>query len=186
MDNVTKKNIIDVLKEVYDSVKSKDIKRLKELSNFTVHSASVSQDEDSLSIAILIYSLFKIYGRPDYEKTKSWYFFNKNTLLSLRTARDRLMQDDIEGYSNIIKDYFDSIEQLDKQLRRYIKEIIEQARIKKGTRVYEHGISIGRAAEILGLSKFDLMDYIGKTGIADVNIGKNISYRLDKARGLFK
>ena len=96
------------------------------------------------------------------------------------------MHDDVDGYSNIIKDYFDSIEQLDKQLRRYIKEIIEQARIKKGTRVYEHGISIGRAAEILGLSKFDLMDYIGKTGIADVNIGKNISDRLNKARGLFK
>jgi len=186
MDNVTKKNIIDVLKEVYDSAKSKDIKRLKELSNFTVHSASVSQDEDSLSIAILIYSLFKIYGRPDYEKTKSWYFFNKNTLLSLKTARDKLINDDIEGYSNIIKDYFDSIEQLDKQLRRYIQEIIEQAKIKKGTRVYEHGISMGRTAELLGISKFELMDYIGKTGIADVNVGKNLSDRLNKARGLFR
>ena len=65
--------------------------------------------------------------------------------------------------------------------------MLNKARINKASRLYEHGISIGRTAELLGVTRFELMDYVGKTYIADVKENMTIGARerLMIARRLF-
>jgi len=77
---------------------------------------------------------------------------------------------------------------LDSKLSVYVEEVFDKAKINKGSRLHEHGLSLGRTAKILGVSEWELMDYVGKTGIADVklNLTKNIGERLKFARSLFK
>ena len=53
------------------------------------------------------------------------------------------------------------------------EDMIKEA-IKKGSKFYEYGISIGRISELLGISKWDLLNYIGNTTIADISINKTI------------
>ena len=48
-------------------------------------------------------------------------------------------------------------------VKQYIDEFINQAEIKKGTKIYDHGVSLGQAANILGISQWELMNYVGKT-----------------------
>jgi hypothetical protein len=60
------------------------------------------------------------------------------------------------------------------------------SKISKGSRLYEHGISIGRTAKLLGVSKWDLMQYAGKTGIHEVVSGINVGERIKYAKSLFK
>ena len=81
---------------------------------------------------------------------------------------------------------FKLINGIDSKLRFYIEEVINQSEIKKAGSIYAHGISIGRAAEILGVSQWDLLRYIGKTTLSEVS-GEIISVRdrLKFARGLF-
>ena len=68
-----------------------------------------------------------------------------------------------------------------------MQEVIEEAKIKKGYKLHEHGISLGRTAEILGISQWELMNYVGKTKISDVDIvPTDVVQRLKLARGIFK
>ncbi len=68
MDEVVKKDILQVLSDVVDILKveeEKDVADLRELSNHVIHDASIFQDEDSVSVAILIYSLSKVIERRE-------------------------------------------------------------------------------------------------------------------------
>lgn len=183
MDEVVKRDILNVLSDVInilDVEEEKDVAELRELSNHIIHDASIFQDEDSVSIAILIYSLSKVIerreGRMDYK-----------VLLKLITdSRRYLEQNKVDEYRKMVKKLFKFISTIDTKLKLYIEEVITQAEIKKGGKLYAHGISLGRAAEVLGISQWELMFYIGKTKIADVRGGVKVKERLNYARSLFK
>jgi len=183
MDEVVKKDILNVLSDAVGILKveeEKDFSELRELSNHTIHNASVFQDEDSVSIAILIYSLAKVIERREGS-------MNYKAILKLIIdAKKNLEQNRIDAYRKLIRKLFDFISSLDSKLKLYIEEVINQAEIKKGSKLYAHGISMARAASILGISQWELMFYVGKTKLTDVKGGVGVRERLNYARGLFK
>lgn len=187
MNNEGKNEIIEVLKIAVEAVKNDDVKTLRDLSNRVINSSSVFQDEDVITIAVITYSLSKIYERSDYRKYPGWHLFFETTANSLREALFSLENNDITSFEKYIKDILDVIERLDKKLKNYIKDVIHESQIGRGSRLHEHGLSLGRTAELLGISKWDLLEYIGKTGIADINEKSSLSEekRLRLARGLF-
>ncbi|PIN70172.1 hypothetical protein COV93_02620, partial [Candidatus Woesearchaeota archaeon CG11_big_fil_rev_8_21_14_0_20_43_8] len=87
-------------------------------------------------------------------------------------------------YKYAIKNLFKIISEINENFRKYIEEVIEYSEIKKGARIYEHGISMARAAEILGVSEWDLMGYVGKTTLIDAE-EEDEKERLNFARKLF-
>ena len=92
----------------------------------------------------------------------------------------------IQEYRDIMKDIMNLISEVDSKIKMYIEEVISQAKIKKGSKIYEHGISAARAAEILGISQWELMGYIGNT-VSSENISTGrAKKRLLFARELFK
>ncbi|MBI2148923.1 hypothetical protein HYU23_04535 [Candidatus Woesearchaeota archaeon] len=189
MDEHLKQNIIRVLDKAIKAIKEENIIYLKNISNETVHDATVYQDEYSIAVAVLIYSLSKIHEREEhYGKFKGWKMFCSDCFKGLETAKERLISNDIQGFEKIIKQYTINLEKTDRKLKVHIQDVFRKARINKASRLYEHGLSMGRTAELLGITKFELMDYIGKTYIADVreNITINPVERLKFARGLFK
>lgn len=181
MIELVKRDILKILIRTLDILKEKeekDIVELKELSNHTIHNASIFQDRDSVSIAILIYSLSKIIERKGY--------IEKRIDIMIKRAKNYLERDNFDQYNKIIKELFKAISNIDMQLKLYIQEVIDQAQIKKGTRLYEHGISMAQAANILGISQWELMGYIGKTKIIDVAQKRtDIKERLKFTKNLF-
>ena len=184
MQDIIKKDIIAVLNDLIEILKEKkdsDIAQIKSLSNHVIHNASVFQDEDSISIAILIYSLSKIIERREKEID-----YNKITNI-LNSALQNLKNNNDGAFRKSIKNMFDFIRAMDVKLRLYIHEVINQAQIKKGCKLCEHGISAARASEVLGISRWELMHYLGKTTLIDqFSEPVNASQRLKFARGLFQ
>ena len=182
MNKIIKKDILAIISKTIGTLKvkeEKDIIELKELSNHTIHNASIFQDEGSVSIAILIYSLSKIIERKFGE-------LNFKPILDLLIAAfNYLKKDNIDEYRKTIKKLFDLISKIDTKLKLYIEEVIRQAQIKKGSQLYRHGISLARAAEILGISQWELMNYIGHTKITDIEGKVDIKSRLNFTRRLF-
>jgi len=169
MQEIIRKDILSVLDKAITILsvrEDKNISELKELSNHTIHNASIFQDEYSVSIAVSIYALSKITERGGS--------VNQEIIKLLISARDCLARLSEQAYSENIKKLLDRISGIDSRLRLYIGEVIDQAQIKKGGKVYEHGISMARAAEILGISQWELMNYVGKTKIME-----NMSDRVD-------
>lgn len=189
MEEHLRSNLIRVLDKAINAIKESDIKALKDISNETVHDATVYQDEYSITIAVLIYSLSKVYERePHYGKFKGWKLFCFDCFRGLEAAKERLVANDIPNFEKVLTEYTGTLEKIDKKLKMHIQDVFQKARINKASRLYEHGISAGRTAELLGITKYEMMDYIGKTYIADVKENKTIDpiFRLKFTRGLFK
>jgi hypothetical protein len=159
MNDIVKEDIITILGEAILIIKSKEIYGLRDLSDHVIHNASIFQDEDSISTAVIIYALFKLF--------KSTSTIDKSIVLHLEKARLNLAAGDEEEYKKTIKRLFSLITQKDSKTRIYVKEVIEHALIKKGSRIFEHGISLGRVSDLLGISQWELRNYVGQTNISD-------------------
>ncbi|VVB81813.1 Uncharacterised protein [uncultured archaeon] len=181
MRQIIKEDILDVIKKVITALKNEDYSTLAELSNHTIHDASIFQEDDPLTLAVLVYALSKVIHRS-IERGQT----APDAASSLQKAHEALTNDDDNAYRAIMKDLLRNIGQYDAQLKLYIQEVIQQARIKKASKIYEHGISIARTAELLGLSQWELQNYIGKTVMDIPHDGIKATDRLKKARELFK
>ncbi len=183
MQEIVKKDIIAVLSdlaEILNIKEEKDIREIRELSNHTIHNASIFQDEDSISIAVLIYSLSKIIERQQGA-------LNYNKILEmLQSCITSLKSNEENNFRKSVKRMFEFIKTMDNKLKMYINEVINHAQLKKGCKLCAHGISVARASEVLGVSQWELLHYLGNTTIHD-RFAEPVSVlgRLKAARGLF-
>lgn len=178
MNPIVKKDILNVLRQSVLVIKKNELFRLRELSDMVIHNATIFQDKYTITIAVTVYSMSKIY------KTKS--DVNLFLLPHLEDAIKFLEQGKLNLYEAEIKNIIKDISKNNKT-KYYIEEVLERAQIKKASRMFEHGISMGQVADALGVSLWDLMDYIGKTRIIDdFDRHINMKERLEFTRGLFK
>jgi len=179
IDQTVKDDIITVLNNSINAIKNADIVALREESDHIVHASTIYQRQESIQTAIVIYALSKILERG---KT-----IDARILDAMQQAIDFMKVDNYRGFNTEIKNMLDMINTVDDQLSRYMQHIITEAEIKKGTKVYEHGISLGKTAEMFGLSQWELMKYVGKTRSSEYMADTvPVEERLKFARGLFK
>lgn len=186
MNDEIKLSILEILHKVIDILEikeEKDVLEIKELSNHTIHSASIFQDQDAVSIAVVIYALYKITDRRGIAESKVYTLL----LSHLKKARAYLEEEDFEKYRAMIRGLLKEISDIDKKLKLYIVDVIEKAKLKKGSKIYDHGVSIARAAELMGISQWELMSYVGKTEtIEEAPKLTPLKARLKLVRRLFK
>jgi len=188
MKDVVREDILEILDKAISAFKQNDAQKLREISNHTIHDASIYQDNYSVSIAVVMYSFSKIFQKNEYKVMEGWEKFYERCLKDLNKAREALLKKDFKNYDRKLKELYKSISGLEHKLGEYITEVLGQAQIKKSGKIYEHGLSIGRAAEILGVSKWELMGYIGHTKISDTQplATKSVKERLKFTKGLFR
>ncbi len=177
MDGTVRINIMRLLKDSLVAIREGDSFMLKELSNGNIHNASIFQDEDSLGISVVVYALSKVMERTD----------SRQVIASqLQKALEALSSGKDAAYRSEIRQVIRTIRLEDSRLKRFVFSVMEQAQVKKGSAIYEHGISIGRVAEILGVSKWELMQYLGKTRASEQSSERiPTEKRLELARRAF-
>ena len=185
MEEVNRENILRILTESLRAIKDYDATKIRELSNQTIHSSSIYQDIDNISVAILMYSISKIIERTDYWEMESWNSCYKILIKKIDNALRFLLKYNINEFRNELKSILKEVSHLDPKLKKHILEVFHKAKINKGSRIYEHGISLGRVSEILGINKWELSEYVGKTGISDKGISMDIIRRVEYAKKIF-
>jgi hypothetical protein len=183
-----RQNILDILRKTRKAIKTEDSILLKELSSRTVHSISIYQDADSIAVAVMVYALSKIIERKKYESYKEWPAFFKRISQDIENAIATLEQKNLKGFRDRLKNIQEAINALSGHLKFYIQDVFRKAQINKASRIYEHGISAAETASLLGITQFELAEYVGRTGIADVDLSitKPIKERLQFTRSLFE
>lgn len=181
MRPIIREDILNTLQDVIRAIKDQDFVKLRELSNHMIHDASIFQEDDPLALAVLVYALSKVYQRC-VERNKSCPV----VLPALERAREVLAQDDEDSYRTVIKNLLREVGEMDNQMKLYIQEVIENARIKKGSKIHEHGISIARTSEILGVSQWELKTYIGQQHEENHYDGVRIEDRIRFTRNMFQ
>ena len=81
-----------------------------------------------------------------------------------------------------------SLNKIDGDLVRYIKDVFKKAEINKAFKLYEHGLSTEKTAKLLGVSLWDLASYIGQSSIGDakVAISMPVEKRVKIAEDIFR
>jgi len=169
-----KENIIRIFEETVSALKQEDNIKLKNLSDQTIHTASITQDPDNIAIAVIIYSLSKIIERPAYRSQKNWNNIYKNILAGINNCGDALKKEDEIHLRKHIERLRKRIEGFSGNLKKYILDVFRKASINKASKIYEHGISMEKTSKLLGISLWDLANYAGQK-MGDENIGRTIS-----------
>jgi len=182
------KHVLKVLQDTEEAVKKQDTIKLKELSNKTIHSASIYQDPDSILVAVIIYSLSKILERTNYRKYPAWNSFFKNFIKHLDNAIQALKQGKEEKSRRQLRKIRQEISNLSGSFQKHVRDVFKKARINKASRIYEHGISMEKTAKLLGITIWELAEYAGQTGISDVNLNITmpVRQRIKIAKEFFK
>lgn len=178
MEEVVRQDILEVLGQSIAALKEGDSFKVKELSNNVIHNASIFQDEDSLGIAVLMYALSKVMerGRLDLAEVERL----------LERAKSALEAYNFENYRMAIKFAVRKISEADSRLKLFVSNVIEQAQLKKGSRIAMHGVSVSRTANMLGISRWELMQYLGRTTFHEETVETvSVQGRLALARKVF-
>jgi len=185
---IESENILRILKETKEAIQQNDFSKLKDLSNQTIHSASISQDQDNISVAVTIYSIGKIFDRKDYKSMNGWDNFYKMLLDSLDKSIFYLEKKDLDKFRLNFSFLGKAINKISGKLKGYIEDVFEKAKISKASRIHEHGISLGKTASLLGISLYELADYTGSTGIAEVDLSRTVDEktRIKLVEDIFK
>jgi hypothetical protein len=181
-------NVLRILKETKIAMENEDALKIKNLSNQTINTASLTQDGDNIAVAVMIYSLGKIFERKDYKELPGWNGFYKIIISSLNSSIADAEKNDGEKFRKDLELIIKSIGKLSGKLKRYVQDVFQRARVNKASRIYEHGISMEKTANLLGVTLYELAEYAGKTGISDVPLGKtlNVKARIKILTEMFK
>lgn len=183
-----REHIIQIINKVEDAVLHKDLIKLKDMSNQTIHSASIEQNPDSITLAVIVYSLSKILERTDYQDYSGYNSFMSRIKSHFDKAIDYLEQDKDEQFGKELEDVRKEISKLTGDFKRHVQNVFQKASINKASRIYEHGISMEKTAKLLGVTIWELAEYAGQTGIADVNLNITmpVKQRIKLAMDFFK
>ncbi len=170
--------LVQLMAKASQAIRKHDVLQLRDASRDAINEASISQDANSLSLAVIIYSIVKIMERGNSDVGKS--------AILLEHAQAHFQKGKELAYKNELKKLFGFISDADKRLKFFINEVIAETRIKKGGGLYEHGISVGQAASLLDVSMWDLMNYVGKIRASNIYVGGiSPKKRMETARSLF-
>jgi len=150
---------IYVLGEVIRALKSKNSLALKALSNQVIHTSCSEQELGSINLAVIVYALSKLIEREDDKRIPNWELFQEKIIDLFSQAESFLEKEDITKYSYCIKKARKTLESASPKLKPYIQEVLRKASINKASKLYEHGLSLGKTSELFGLTQWDLSDY---------------------------
>jgi predicted CopG family antitoxin len=184
-----KENILRILQETKEALKNKDVFKLKELSNQTVHTASISQDRENITVAVFVYSLSKIIQRKEYQSPKKWNEFYKFIASQIDIVLEAIPKKSDEELRKIVAQVRAKIEKMFGDLQYYVQDVFRKAQINKASKIYEHGISMEQTSKLLGITLFELASYAGQRAeISNAPWGQtlDVKSRIKIAEDMFK
>ncbi|MHA1279742.1 MAG: hypothetical protein ACTSQ8_21265 [Candidatus Helarchaeota archaeon] len=181
-----RENILRILKGVEKALGENDALAIKNLSNQTINTASLTQDPDNIAVAVIVYAIGKIFEKKvalhEEENFKKVVAPNIKNLIVL------LEKNDLLKFRKVLKRLRTQLQEGSGKLKEYIEFVFRKAKINKASRIYEHGISMEQTARLLGISLYELALYAG--GIEEKNLpkpkGSDVRRRIKLAMEIFK
>jgi hypothetical protein len=177
-------NILRIFIETRTAIENDEVIKLKDLSNQTIHTASISQDADNIAVAVIVYSLSKIIEREYFNKKRK-----EEIILLINNLISSIERKDKNKIKNNLIQLRNSLEKFSGKIKDYIRDVFIKSSINKASKIYEHGISMEKTASLLGITMFDLAGYAGqKSSISEIPENKtiNVKSRIKLAMEMFE
>ena len=145
---------------ILEQQENKNVEDLKTLSNHAIEDVALKKDLELVSVTVLLYSIYKTISCITAQSYAE-------LLRQLKEAKISLEQRNLGRYNKSMKQLYAIIQRCDARVKEHLADVMQAARIKKGTLLLERGLSIGQAAGLMGLSNWDLQYYAGKSAALD-------------------
>lgn len=154
--------VIEVLEKVKTALVDNDSLQLRILSNQTIHSASTVQDSGSITLAVVVYTLSKLIERNDHAKARNWnqFIIKLNAWISLSIKA--LEEGKYTEYEKYLEQTRKTLTNISVNLKSYIQEVLRKAAINKASNIYHHGISLGKTAQLLGITQWSSQNILDR------------------------
>ena len=158
-------DLLGTLKEIKKAIEKKDADALKELSDHTIHCSSIYHEKRAIYIAMIAYSLSKIIEKGDIKRKHGIELneFIKGMVENIGALIYFLEEKEFDKFNKAITSILKEISEFDSSFGKYVENVLEFAKVQKGTKIYEHGLSLSSVADMLGISKWELMKKVGET-----------------------
>lgn len=161
----------------------RDIVRLKHLGAEAARQALEFNEPRFVEMSVVSYSLSKLLEKPYIVESNRWkkfsIFLNDQLSAGLKCKTEA-------ECDAVVSSILHEVEKLSFDLGRFVTSVIEKARVKAATQIYAHGASVGRAMELTGADRKELLNYIGATKLPDKYVTKTVKERMELAVKLFK
>jgi archaellum component FlaC len=164
-----------LIKDIQTALLNRDAVKLRELSNQTTHSSCIFQHRGLITIAVLAYALGKIIERGQDKEIKNFEVFTKKFNSTLSEASSAIESENLGNYDSKIEKARKLLETISPNLKPYIEEVMKGASMNKGSKIYEHGISLEKTAQLLGVSRWELSPYIARSKIHEEKQGRGMT-----------
>ncbi len=184
-----KENILKILEGTKQALLKGDSVTIKNLSNQTTNTAALTHDPDNIAIAVIIYSISKLLERENYKTLPGWNEFYKNIFKCLDNSINSVKTNDEAKIKESLNNLRTSLLRVSGSLKKHIQDVFRKASINKASKLYEHGMSMEKTANLLGITMFELASYAGqKEQVAETPLvkGVDIKSRIKLAMGLFR
>lgn len=175
MDSKIKQILLEVTSEIIEALKSENSIKLGEIFNKRTKIFDISQDSTLISLSLITYALKKLIERQKTNDYKNWKQIFSQIITSFNLLEMQFEKDDKRGYRRTLKRIITLVEKLDSELLMYFEEIMDKSKLKEGYKMFEQGFSLGRVSELIGVSRWELTNYIGKTNLIDQESGVDIT-----------
>lgn len=174
-------HLLSVLKQAKKAWISENSLELKELSNQTIHCSACFQDPGPITMAVVIYSLSKLIERKEQLKIKNWASMKKKIAGYFELAGQAVQQENEIAFEQHLSRARLALTSQSINIKPFIEEVLKKASVNKAGKIYEHGISLGQTANLLGITQWELSEYAGQSKTGDSDLMQTITVK-DRAK----
>ncbi|MFH0986996.1 MAG: hypothetical protein V1911_03000 [Candidatus Micrarchaeota archaeon] len=185
MEKLTENEFDKILNNFITGFDANDAFYLREQSNELIERAMITGDSHLVKLSLISYGLSKLVRKPHLMKSDEWGKFKSKMIDELKEAVKE--PNTLEQADRVLDSITEKISAFDKEMGNYMADVMQQARVKQASRVYSLGVSLSKAAELTGVQKNELFDYIGITKIHERPFTQTLDLktRYKKAREVF-
>ncbi len=161
-------------------------RELKRLGAEMGEAALVENDPAFVEVSVVAYSVHKVLDKPYLAALPEWEPVRQHVITRVEAAVDALKSARAGEVVDCLRAASEEVDHFTITQGRFPGGIALKARVKLAADIYAHGASLGRAAELSGAPKQDVLSYLGVTALpGKYPVAVPVSERMSLLRGLF-
>jgi len=175
--------VIDCMVKIRKGIADGDARGLKEVTSMCTSQLAVEEQPVYFTLALLSYVLAKLIQKPRYRIPRLFAGVTQKVAKAEDFVRKNMQADAQQALDAALND----IALIEKRDPHFVFNIVEKGRTKIAALLYAQGLSLARSVSLTGAQKQEVLDYSGKTMMAD-RFGKAVpvSERLKYARKILR
>ena len=168
------------------ALRNHDVRAMRKINSRCIGETALRFQQPTYNYALITYVLAKVLSKPRYFQHGRGKEILSSVDKLLRAGEAAAKEADYATLLSTQGKILSSMEKMDDEDRRFVKGILQKARLKIASTLYAQGISLGNASDITGADKREVLLYAGQTMMFDrLKEKKSIEGRMKELREIF-